>query len=95
MMPVRSVIVRAQRPASCIDEEEGLEPKPHAGGAPRRMRDAEDRLVISFLTLHPQATVGELGIHADTAVKLGRVRTIEAASSRASRPRLYVFLHRP
>jgi hypothetical protein len=32
---------------------------------------------------------------ADTAVKLGRVKTIEAASSRASRPRLHVFLHRP
>ena len=32
---------------------------------------------------------------ADTAVKLGRVKTIEAASSRASRPRVYVFLHRP
>lgn len=32
---------------------------------------------------------------ADTAVKLGRVKTIEAASSRVSRPRLHVFLHRP
>ncbi len=32
---------------------------------------------------------------ADTAVKLGRVRTIEAASSSKSCPRLYVFLHRP
>lgn len=32
---------------------------------------------------------------ADTAVKLGRVRTIEAASSSKSSPRLYVFLHRP
>jgi hypothetical protein len=31
---------------------------------------------------------------ADTAVKLGRVRTIEAASSSKRRPRLYVFLHR-
>lgn len=32
---------------------------------------------------------------ADTAVKLGRVRTIEAASSSKSRPRLHVFLYRP
>ena len=32
---------------------------------------------------------------ADIAVKLGRVKTIEAASSRVSRPRLHVFLHRP
>lgn len=31
---------------------------------------------------------------ADTAVKLRRVRTIEAASSTTARPRLYVFLHR-
>ena len=32
---------------------------------------------------------------ADTGVKLGRVRTIEAAPSPKIRPRLYVFLHRP
>lgn len=32
---------------------------------------------------------------ADMAVKLRRVRTIEAASSTTSRPRLYVFLYRP
>ena len=32
---------------------------------------------------------------ADTGVKLGRVRTIEAAPGSRSRPRLYVFLHRP
>ncbi|MCY1056212.1 hypothetical protein [Nannocystis sp. SCPEA4] len=37
----------------------------------------------------------DVALIADAAVALGRVVTIEAARSTASRPDLYVFLHRP
>lgn len=69
---------------------DGLEPRPHAGGAPRRMQDEEDRVVISFLASHPQATIEDLGIHVarETGTKVSRetlLRTLRRLGIRRQR----------
>ncbi len=41
----------------------GLEPKPHAGGAPRRMGEKDDDVVIAFVASRLHATLDELREH--------------------------------
>jgi transposase len=60
-----------------------LDPKPHAGGAPRRVGDEEDQVIRAFLASHPQATLDEVREH-----------LAKQSGTRVSRMTLYRALHR-
>lgn len=61
----------------------GVEPRLPAGGAPRRMGDEEDQVLLGFLASHPQATIQEIQEH-----------LAKETSTRVSRMTLYRALRR-
>lgn len=83
-------VISLRRYVRAVREGAGLEPKPHAGGAPRRIGDEEDQVVASFLASHSQATLDELRAHLakETGTQVSRttlLRTLRRLGIRRER----------
>lgn len=82
--------ISLHRYVRAVREGAELEPRPHAGGAPRRMGDEEDQAVIAFVASRPHATREELREHLarETGTQVSRMtlnRTLRRLGIRRER----------